>query len=268
MVLVLALVVALAPTVRAQPPPPLVLVYGDSLVWEARTYLHNELHDVGHVMDKITALPGEATCDALDIMRDDAARYHPALVIIDFSGNSITPCMKDARGNQLEGQAAIDKYREDTITAISIFRYRKDPPQIWLGTAPVTLPETAKNDDFQARMAAMLRSLPPLNSRVRVVDAAQAVLNRGAWTATLPCLPNEPCQWGVDANGYRVNRVRSNDGTHFCPLSYVQNQECAMHSSGGLRYALALATAPLKSRGWWDQRAADLSIGAGFIAPG
>ncbi|HMC68895.1 MAG TPA: hypothetical protein VKJ07_07070, partial [Mycobacteriales bacterium] len=191
--------------------------------------------------------------------------YHPAIVIIDFSGNSLTDCMKDAHGNQLESQDAIDKYREDTVAAIGMFRYRNDAPQIWLGTAPVTLPETVKNDDFQVRMARMLRGLAAQNPRVHIVEAAQAVLDHGSWTAELPCLRNEPCEWGVDAHGNRVNRVRSNDGTHFCPLNYVANQECAVHSSGGLRYALGLSMLPLQSRGWWDQRAADASLGAGFI---
>jgi hypothetical protein len=262
-VLALALLLVLAPAVRAAPPRRIVLVYGDSLVWEARSYLHTILHDVAGVDERIATFPGGATCDALPTMQRDAAQYRPALVIMAFSGNDLTPCMQDGHGHQLQGQAVLDKYRADTVRAIATFR--QGAPPVWLGTSPIALVPWLQHEDGDAKMTAMLRGVAATNNRrIHVTDSGAAVLDHGWWTATLPCLPREPCIWGVDTRGNRVNRVRSNDGTHFCPIDYRKFEDCPIHSSGALRFALGLSVIPMRSMGWYDERKAALSMGAGF----
>jgi hypothetical protein len=71
------------------------------------------------------------------------------------------------------------------------------------------------------------------------IAAEQAVLDGGAFTETLPCVPEEPC--GPDGS----NVVRAPDGVHFCPGSpeAVQGvtEGCAVWSSGAYRYGRAMA---------------------------
>src|SRR5881227_348786 len=115
-----ALVLALAPIAHAAPRP-LVLVYGDSLTLEAKPYLVPMLHDIGHVDSHIVAVGGTAPCDILPTMRDEGAHLHSSLVILEFSGNAISPCMRDGLGLSLRGQGIIDKYRADLVNAIIAF---------------------------------------------------------------------------------------------------------------------------------------------------
>src|SRR5207245_3166640 len=140
--------------------------------------------------------------------------------------------------------------RADLVNAIIPFR--PGAPQIWLATAPSTLTQLAEHDDFQDRMNVMLRGLAAQNHRVHVVAAGDAVLDHHAWTPTLPCLPNEPCEWGVDAQGNHVDKVRSNDGGHFCPVGPDPlYSDCPSHSSGALRFALGLRVVALRYHGWF-----------------
>ena len=84
----------------------------------------------------------------------------------------------------------------------------------------------------------MTFATPPL-PRVRYVDAGQAVLDGGRFTATLPCLPSEgPAEGCVDG---RIP-VRALDGLHLCPVRTSQGSDrCPVYSSGAARFGLAMA---------------------------
>lgn len=256
---VTGVVVASAPARAARP---LVLVYGDSLVAEAAPFARELLRDVAQVDEQVAGFGGTAVCDHFDLMRKDVARRAPSIVVLSFSGNSLTDCMKDASGRQLVGSAAIDKYRRDIVEAVTIFR--PGSPQIWLATSPISLLAEKRGEDGERRMADMMRSIAAQNPRVRVTDAAQAVLDNGWWTRTLPCLRNEPCTGGVDARGRRVNVVRAPDGGHFCPTPSPIHPQCPTHSSGALRFALGMLVAPLRAASVYDEGRAALTMAAGF----
>lgn len=259
---ILAVASMVAGNITASASPPLILVYGDSLVAEAAPYARDILRNVARVDERVVGYGGTAVCDQLDLMRHDAARYQPAVVVLSFSGNSLTPCMSDGRGGHLSGDAAVEKYRRDFIEAITIFR--PGSPQIWLATSPISLLAEKRGEDGDRRMAAMLHQLAAKNSRVRVTEAGNAVLDNGWWTRTLPCLPNEPCTGGVDTKGRRVNTVRAPDGAHFCPTPSPVHRNCPTHSSGALRFALGFLVTPLRAIGWYDEGRAATSLGAGF----
>jgi hypothetical protein len=70
------------------------------------------------------------------------------------------------------------------------------------------------------------------------VDAGAALTDRGRWTATLPCLPVEPCAGSLAI-------VRAPDGVHFCPGSPAavagRTERCSVWASGAYRYGTAMA---------------------------
>jgi len=241
---------------------PRLIVYGDSLAYEAAPYIRRILRDVALPDAKVLAVGGMATCDFLgDIVRD-AARYRPAAVVIQFSGNAFTPCMQDQRGEPLRDEAWLTKYRADTIRAVEAFR--TTGTQVWLATAPVSrFGEMSGNDNVKL-LAAMYRDVAERFPYARVTDAAQSVLSDGRWTLTLPCLPREPCMGGIDLEGRLVNQVRSPDGGHFCPVTYPLFGTCPAHASGGLRYALGMIVPALRDLGVLDEARFAGSIGAGW----
>lgn len=69
--------------------------------------------------------PATSLCDWLPEIRSELdpanrAGYHPQAVVLDFTGVALFPCMKDAHGVPLAGQAIIDKYVADSATAITL----------------------------------------------------------------------------------------------------------------------------------------------------
>ena len=74
----------------------------------------------------------------------------------------------------------------------------------------------------------------------------------GIWTASQPCLFFEPCL-GPVVDGVPHNIVRSPDTVHFCPTATAAVDGvvpgCGAFSSGALRYALAMLSAPMAELG-------------------
>ena len=104
----------------------------------------------------------------------------------------------------------------------------------------------AETRDPNARRLNDLYTMATLLGSSEYVDAGAAVLDRGKWTETLLCLPNEPCT-STDVHGAPVNVVRAPDGMHFCPTAPVAvngvTPLCPVWSSGAFRFASAMATA-------------------------
>lgn len=80
--------VACVPAKQPAPPPPPpsggVVVYGDSIIEEARPYLDADVRAFG----------GTALCDWSDAIVQMANDYHPRLIVLSFIGNNVTPCME------------------------------------------------------------------------------------------------------------------------------------------------------------------------------
>jgi hypothetical protein len=164
-------------------------------------------------------------------------------VVVEFSGNALTPCMLDPDGEPLAGAAYLDRYRADAEAVVKIF----SPLEARLYFAGAPSPAVVGGDDsFRGgRLDDAYRELAAARGpRVAFVDAGAAVLDRGRWTRSLPCLPEEPCGGSTDGSP-PVNVVRAPDGNHFCPVAKHAvsgvTGDCPVWSSGAYRYALAMA---------------------------
>jgi len=222
---------------------PVVVLYGDSLAWEARHAFTSALAEYSDVRVVVRTFGGTAICDWFGAMSDDAATLAPGMVVIEFSGNSFTPCMHDDAGRPLRSAAVVDRYARDVERAIALFA--PIGTQVVLAGAPVSLVEAGGVGAGGGGMNLLYGRTAREHPGVRYADAGASVLADGRWTNTLPCLPGEPCTGGVDATGIGVNVVRASDGQHFCPASadavHGVTGDCPVWASGAFRYGTALA---------------------------
>ena len=237
--------VAPSPIERIEPialARPVVVLYGDSLSWEARELFVAAFAGHPEVQVFTRTFGGTAICDWLDEMRSDARTLAPGAVVVQFSGNSLTPCMQDRAGRALSGDAYQARYRADAEAAADIF----EPigTKLLFAGSPLRRPDPGHPPFEGDRLGAMYAAVAAEHaSFARFVDAGSPILDHGRWTDRLPCLPVEPCDGGTDAAGRKLNVVRSPDGTHFCPVTGVDGT-CPVWSSGAFRFAQAMA-APL-----------------------
>jgi hypothetical protein len=231
---------------------PVVILYGDSLAWEAEDSFVGAFAGKPGVQVLTRTYGGTAICDWFDAMRSDAATLAPGAVVLEFSGNALTPCMEDADGHGLTGNAYWEHYRADAQTAISFFAPAHS--RVYLAGAPISRVQEATGDFHGGLVNAMYDELASLyGDVVAYVDAGASVLDHGHWTPTLPCLPNEPCTGGTDLRGRGINVVRAPDGGHFCPAAEEAKRgvvaACPIWSSGAFRYGNAMAAPVLAHLG-------------------
>jgi hypothetical protein len=219
-----------------------VALFGDSLAWEAQPYWTALIHEDNEAALTFDTFGGTATCDWFRRMREVESQYHPKVVELVFSGNNLTACMK---GYDLYTSAYYDKYRADTLAAISIFA--TGTTHVYLIGAPITKKQQSVPDWQKLNM--MYATLAQADAaRVTYVNAGLAVEGPGGTFAeTLPCLKGQPCK-GPTVGGIPSNVVRSSDGTHFCPSEEGDVHGviggCPVYSSGAYRFAKAMV-APL-----------------------
>ena len=230
---------------------PVVVLYGDSLAWEARHAFKGAFADRSGVQVVERTFGGTAICDWLDEMAADVTALKPGIVIIEFVGNSFTPCMRDAAGQFLTGTAVVERYSADLETLIATFAV--NGAQVVLAGAAVSRADADHTPLGGGGLNALYQRTARAHAGVHYADAGAEVLDDGHWTSTLPCFAFEPCTGGVDAAGTGVNAVRSPDGLHFCPASADAVRgvtgDCPVWSSGAFRYGNALARPALELLG-------------------
>ncbi|HEY3096571.1 MAG TPA: hypothetical protein VGK05_07005 [Acidimicrobiia bacterium] len=188
-----------APTKRPGP----VVMYGDSLLEEASPYVRST--------EQVRAFGGTALCDWVDNIAKASALEQPSVMVIEFVGNNLTQCMN--------GYTTPEQIRAKYEADMSELKQRVDAPILWVGPPR-----------FRDRAPA---AEGLYDSERRFVDAGQAVLAAGAYTDTLPCLPDEGPASGCV--GGRI-RVRAPDGAHFATSK-------SGYSSGARRFADAIDAA-------------------------
>jgi len=230
-----------------------VVLYGDSLASEAGPYFRDALAGAGVTDVKLSTFGGTAICDWLDRMRTDAALLRPTAVVVEFSGNALTPCMADATGRSLveTPDAFQQKYLGDAQQVLEIFA--GTGTRVYFAGAPLTRRAAEDPDADPEWLNRVYASVVADTAHGRYVDSGRATLRGNRWTATLPCLPSEPCTGGVDGDGTPVNVVRAPDGGHFCPgapdASNGVTEECPVWSSGAYRYGNAMAAPIVRDLG-------------------
>jgi hypothetical protein len=213
------------------PRPARVLLYGDSLATQAH-YTFAFLLGLDHVTVQTRTFPGTALCDWLPEMAGTVQTFNPDVVVVEFSGNNVTPCITSRVPPGSSRAVLVAAYRSDAIEAAAILSSRG--ARVVFAGAPVSLAHQDRDlQDMYAALAPGLR-------HTSFVDAGQAVAPAGHFTWTLPCLPHEQgC-----ANGVVV--VRAPDGAHFCPAgppSLVGY--CPVWSGGAFRFGAAMASAAI-----------------------
>jgi hypothetical protein len=225
-----------------------VVLYGDSLAWEAQGPFTAALAAAGMTQVTTRTFGGTAICDWFSQMRADAAAIHPDAVVVEFSGNALTPCMKALDGSSLDTETYFAKYLQDARTVLSIFT---PTATVYLAGSPLNLRAALRHDPNAGRLNWIYAALSVTTPDTRYIDAGAVVLLDGHWTHTLPCLPGEPCTGGTNANGTPVNVVRAPDGGHFCPVAPPAVRGviagCPVYSSGAYRYGTALADPVIRS---------------------
>jgi hypothetical protein len=177
-----------------------VLMYGDSLLVQATPYLRST--------DEVRAYGGTALCDWVDKIAHASAVEQPSMLVVEFVGNDLTPCM--------QGYTTPDQIRAKYESDMARLKRHVDAPILWVGPPA-----------FRDRTPAALGLYA---TEPRFVDAGQSVLADGLYTDTLPCLSDEGWMQGC-VNG-RI-RVRASDGAHFAKSG-------SGYSAGGRRFADAI----------------------------
>jgi hypothetical protein len=222
-----------------------VVLYGDSLAAQSQQFFVAKLARAGMTRVTTRTYGGTAICDWFGQMRADAKAIHPDAVVVEFSGNALTPCMQALDGHPLSGPAYFEKYALDAAAVLDIFTSPGHSIVFFAG-APISRGAELSGDPTTAILHATYAAVARSSPYGRYTDAGTSVLSGGRWTETLPCLPAEPCTGGRDANGTPVNVVRAPDGGHFCPGAPAAvrgvTAACPVWDSGAWRFGNAMAT--------------------------
>jgi hypothetical protein len=180
--------------VEQQPPPAPTtptavryLLYGDSLSWQSAPNLAQH----GTVGDEYAI--GDAPCDRVAGLPLDTIGWVPQEVLVQFSGNTPACVGTDRTGS----------YQQTLTTIVQTWRARGVPVRMVI--SPI-------NQSGDRAWAQAVEVSVAGATGIPVTDAGQAVLDNGAFTFFLPCIPTDTT-CGNEQPG--LARVRSTDGLHF-----------------------------------------------------
>ncbi len=228
-----------------------LLHYGDSLSAQASPYLRHYLQLDGRYLVVDRTLGGTAPCDWLPKVRRDIDRYAAAAVLFQFSGNALGGCMSESRDALLPSDPSIAsdpepyyaQYERDTRRFARIARERRVP--MFIAASPPAFDFHDASAGW-GRLDTIYRSIAGSERAIYMPEPRLAVANPdGTRVESLPCLAIEPC-FGDPVAGH--NSLFAPDRGHFgcavpipAPVAGVTSK-CPAHSSGALRYGLAMVT--------------------------
>lgn len=244
-----------------------VILYGDSLAVESAGMFRDLVVLEDDDLEVIPAsYPGPAICDLEAVIPQDLATYDALEVaVMSFVGNNSTPCVQDAEGEGLTGEALADKYAEDAESVTELLT-DGGVQVLWVGAPPSPgLPGGASELIDQAYRDLVDEWADRAPGQVHYAPAGEAVSGPdGEFVSSLPCLDDEvdmealleELDVGQDRDDLELDgaagcndgeiRVRSDDEIHFCPVEREDDElGCPTYSSGAVRYGEAMAEATL-----------------------
>jgi hypothetical protein len=221
-----------------RPAPARVAFFGDSLAYEAKDAFAQALAHRVPAPPTIQTYPATALCDFRSSIAAELLAHRPDVLVLEFSGNALTACMRGDDGTQLTSGSAAwrARYLEDLRAVLALAR-TTGTSVVWV-TAPPLSPDRFPTN-YPRALAAAIRALGPA-AGVRVVDTGRALTDDGrTFTRTLPCRPDEQTMCSA---GRIV--VRSDDGIHFdCHGTATPLAACVGYSAGARRFGEAIADA-------------------------
>jgi hypothetical protein len=229
--------------------PRTALVLGDSIIFESRFAIADQLALKGGWTLASHSYPSTAPCDWIAWLAQDLERYQPSIVVIETVGNFSRPCMAvngvaPARGSaELRARIAADL---ETLVAMATATGAK----VLIVRGPPMLDATW-NSDVTA-IGAISVEIARRYPGVSVTGAPRsAVSASGRYVATKPCLATETPAMGCDPATGRI-AVRTvtgpQKGVHLCPIGLADGfpYACTVYSSGEARFGKAVANAIVK----------------------
>lgn len=218
--------------------------YGDSLTWEVQNYARLGAEANPLMTLTVQGLGGTAPCDWTEAIGREFERDHPDVVVLQYSGNSIFPCMQDADGVPLSGDAWLDAYRHDLTALIELV----PGADVLVVGAPLPRASVDNDEPTKPELINVVLAQVAEATGATYVDAGAAVLDdNGEYADVLPCLFFESCAGLETGTALGGNPVRSWDGVHFCPtVTQAVNgvvDPCPVYSSGAMRYSAAILEA-------------------------
>lgn len=216
-------------------PDGLVVLYGDSLSFEAYGAFDDELARTSDAEVLARVEPGTSPCDVLETMVDDAA-LEPAVVVVQYVGNNHSECMLGPGGEQLAGRALADRTEADVRAATEIFATQGT--RVVLVAGPVA-PGLPGDPDLADAYNGIVNEWAGRDlGQVRYADAAATVTGPDhGYVDRLPCRDDEGGAQGC-VDGEVV--VRSPDRIHFCPRG-GDGLACSVPAPGARRFGEEMA---------------------------
>ena len=216
-----------------------VVLTGDSITDQVAPYLEWILSRTATIEHR--HLWGTATCDWFSDNRGDLGleyleSWQPHLYIVDHGGNGITPCMADAAGLPLTGEAYTAKYLADTEYVVEL--------ALRTGSRVLLVDQPVSRGDYRSGTGEIYRSMPARHpgGLVRFFSTWPALTPGGQFVQSAPCEVTEPgC---VDGRG----ELRE-------PPPNVH-----LEALGAWRYAVAIVD-ELVAAGWVDAELVDVTGG-------
>jgi hypothetical protein len=219
-----------------------VMLFGDSLAFQSQSAFIARMHRraPGTRVDAST-FPATALCDYRKAISAELLRRRPQVVVLEFSGNSVTPCMRDSSGELLPiGSARWRARYLDDLRAVLTAAAGAGAQVVWATAPPVRTPTGPEN--YPRLLAGAARRLAATNPTLRVADTGMALTSGDrSFTASLPCRADE----GAFCRAGRI-AARADDGLHFdCHGAPGPLGGCLGYSAGGRRFGEAMADAAI-----------------------
>ncbi|MCU1483810.1 MAG: hypothetical protein JWN67_556 [Actinomycetia bacterium] len=216
------------------PPPPRVLVLGDSISSEVRAsseathWLDQSSNNVDWSGTRFMSAP----CNGLRALRD--LKYVPDVVIINYIGNNFSFSENCMNGEQ--GQALVDRYLRD-LGAIGR-ALKNGHTRISIVGSPA---HAAHRADSDAIFTAYKKFAT--DHHLTFVDGGAYLTPDRVPVRTAACLKRETGRYCGTTGGPGRNIIRDKDLEHLCPGPIDVYSRCQSYSSGAVRLGIQFGVA-------------------------